>query len=92
MDIVKHVADTDGGAHVDTDIDEAYASLKSGDFLGFRAVFGPDGFGIGLGEGSAGAVVPGAHLAAIRAIANETLLTLKHYSFESFQGGCAPPQ
>ena len=36
MDLIKHVADTDGGAHVDLGLDLGYAEVKTGISLGWR--------------------------------------------------------
>jgi hypothetical protein len=76
MDIVRHVADTDGGAHVDDSLDDSYAALRSGDFLSVRAQWGPHFVGIGS-DPKQGAPIAGAVGAAIRTIAHETLVTLQ---------------
>lgn len=83
MDIVRHVADTDGGAHVDGAVDESYASLRDGSFLAVRADWGNDFVGIGFG-GDRGAMIEGAHLAAVRTIAHETLLSLLDHAPDVF--------
>ena len=62
MELVLHVADTDGGAHVDPRIDEAYAELIRGDSLGWS---------------SGGKPLEGRPaMATMRQIAHEVLLTL----------------
>lgn len=37
-DLILHVADTDGGAHVDKSLDENYVSLSRGNSLGFSTI------------------------------------------------------
>jgi hypothetical protein len=76
MDIVLHVADTDGGAHVDPSLEESYSGFRGGDFLGVRAAWGPGFAGISL-DRDRGVPIPGAPWAAIRTIAHETLLSLR---------------
>ncbi len=76
MDVVRHVADTDGGAHVDGSLDDSYADFRGGDFLGVRAAWGPGLVGISL-DRDQGAPIAGAPWAAIRTIAHETLVSLQ---------------
>lgn len=38
LDVVRHVADTDGGAHVDPSLDGGYAALKDGISLGWAVI------------------------------------------------------
>jgi hypothetical protein len=65
-ELIGHVADTDGGAHVDPGLEEKYLDLSRRNSLG--AMTGP----------SAGPLtaVPEPHLPALRTIAHEVLLTL----------------
>lgn len=74
MDIVRHITDTDGGAHVDPGVDVAYADLQAGSFLNIGAVISKSIVGISLG--SEGEPIKGAAAAAVRTIAHEVLLTL----------------
>jgi hypothetical protein len=83
MELVAHVADTDGGAHVDPGIEPSYAAFREGDFLGVRAVVQPKMFGLSF-SGAGGTPIPNAHLAAIRTIAHETLLTLQQHAGAAF--------
>ena len=74
-DAILHIADTDGGAHVDGELDPDYVGVKKGTLLnvwsrGDTAYFGPppaDGDFI---------PAPGIELAVVRQIAHEVLLTL----------------
>lgn len=64
MSLVRHVADTDGGAHVDPQLDEAYMKLSRENSMGWtdardNPLAGPP------------------HLASIRQIAHELLWTLQ---------------
>jgi hypothetical protein len=67
LNLVQHVADTDGGAHVDPDLDEAYMHLSRKNSLGWH--FGPN------------ALPPETRpeLACMRQIAHELLCTLHQY-------------
>ena len=76
MDIVLHVADTNGGAHVDSALDESYVRFRSGDFLGVRAMAAPGAIGFGF-DPEKGSPILGAPWAAIRTIAHEVLLTIQ---------------
>jgi hypothetical protein len=64
MSLVQSVADTDGGAHVDPDLDEAYMAVSRENSLGW--VFGPDRLPL---EGRV-------ELACMRQIAHELLVTI----------------
>ncbi|WP_175241186.1 hypothetical protein [Burkholderia contaminans] len=75
FDIVSHVANTDGGAHVDPDLDEAYMALSRQNSLGWE--FHRDG-----------AVEPPSgrpELACVRQIAHEVLVTLEDRVPEYFR-------
>lgn len=74
-DVILHVADTDGGAHVDSELDPDYLSVKQGKQLnvwsrGDAFYFGP--------PPADGDFIPaiGLEAAVIRQIAHEVLLTL----------------
>jgi len=74
-DVILHIADTDGGAHVDAALDSQYLGLKRGESLPVwtrdDAIF----FGsLPLGNGMP---VRGFETAIIRQIAHEVLLTLE---------------
>lgn len=79
-DVILHVADTDGGAHVDDALDPQYLGVKQGSLVsvwsrGDTFYFGPlpvDNF----------TLVPGLELAVIRQIAHEVLLTLARTRFD----------
>jgi hypothetical protein len=88
MDIVRGVADTDGGAHVDAAVEDRYARFRSGEFLSFRAASGAPGSGAVFLKDSAdisGELIMGAHIAAVRTIAHETLQTLNCHAPRSFR-------
>lgn len=84
MDIVRHVADTDGGAHVDSALDDSYAAFRSGDFLSVRAAWRPGSVGISLSR-EQGTPIPGAAWAAVRTIAHETLISLQEKAKKGFR-------
>jgi hypothetical protein len=84
MDIVRHVADTDGGAHVDGALDDSYASFRGGDFLSVRAAWGAEYIGISLNR-EQGVPIAGAAWAAIRTIAHETLISLQEWAPRGFR-------
>jgi hypothetical protein len=63
--LILHVTNTDGGAHVDPELDSMYADLSRRDLLGWRS-YTPQG----------PVVMTGAHAPAIRQIAHEVLKTL----------------
>jgi len=65
-EIIGHVSNTDGGAHVDPDLDEAYMNLSRKNSLGW--IFTKDGVEIPM---------KGPELASIRQIAYEVMETLK---------------
>ena len=85
MDIVRMVADTDGGAHVDPSLDQSYLDLISGELIGTRAHLAPNSLGFSHGPGTGGVLIPSAHLASVRTIAHETLMTLQRSSPGSFK-------
>jgi hypothetical protein len=66
MELVKEVRDTDGGGHLDPGLGEPYADFKSGKYMGWW-----------LKTGTGFYRVQHPHLACIRQIAHETLLTLQ---------------
>lgn len=66
-ELVEHVANTDGGAHVDPDLEEAYMDLSRNNSLGWVFTKGD------ISEKFKGRP----ELACIRQIAHETLQTLK---------------
>ena len=65
-ELILHVADTDGGAHVDPDLDEQYMDLSRNNSLGWV-----------IGEGGNQRPFPPPTMACIRQIAHEVLETLK---------------
>lgn len=65
-ELVLNVADTDGGAHVDAELDEAYMSLSRENSLGWT--FTSDGVSVPLG---------GPELPCVRQIGHEVLESLK---------------
>lgn len=66
-DLVLHVADTDGGAHVDPSLEANYLTFSRKNSLEWK--FKP--------EGEEWKSIPGAHIACIRQIAHEVLETLR---------------
>ncbi len=73
-ELVENVANTDGGAHVDPDLEEAYMDLSRNNSLGWL-----------FSSGDIEEVLGGRpELACIRQIAHELLLTLKEESPEYF--------
>jgi len=66
LELVTNVADTDGGAHVDPELDEAYMELSRENSLGW--IFTSGGISIPMG---------GPELPCVRQIAHEVLETLK---------------
>jgi hypothetical protein len=66
LELVKEVRDTDGGAHLDAALGETYADFKSGRYMGWQ---------IEVDEKKSPISHP--HLACMRQIAHETLLTLR---------------
>lgn len=77
MDIVRAVADTDGGAHIDPGFTRLYHRFRTGEFLGWMCSI----------EGKEGALIASPQFACIRAIAHELLLSLKEYAPWSFEDG-----
>jgi hypothetical protein len=76
-EIVAHVADTDGGAHVDPGLEEAYMDLSRNNSLGW--VYGADGNPEAPAKGRP-------ELACIRQIASEVLATLRSKAPQFFMG------
>ena len=80
-EITLHVADTDGGAHVDPELDEQYMDLSRNNSLGWVIV-----------DGNVEKPFPPPTMACIRQIAHEVLETLKikakniiHIEYEPLQ-------
>jgi len=80
-DLILYVADTDGGAHVDSDLDEEYMDLSRNNSLGWI-----------IHEGNVEKPFPSPIMACIRQIAHELLETLKikakdmvHIEYEPIQ-------
>jgi len=71
--IVLGVADQDGGAHVDPDLDEAYWQLTRGSSIGWQMDIGH-----GIEE------VPGLELACVRQVAHELLVSLAYQAPRAF--------
>ncbi len=65
-DLVLNVADSDGGAHVDPSLDEAYMDLSRNNSLGWI-----------LREGDAVGPFPPPVMACVRQIGHEVLVTLR---------------
>jgi len=74
-DLILNVADTDGGAHVDPDLDEAYTDLSRKNSLGWM-------FFVGNIEET---FIGRPELACMRQIAEEVLITLRKNAQELFQ-------
>jgi hypothetical protein len=72
-ELILHVADTDGGAHVDSELDEAYMALSRENSLGW--VFT---------NGNVEIAFEGPELPCIRQIAYETIETLRKKAFQYF--------
>jgi len=72
-ELIAHVADTDGGAHVDPELDEAYMDLSRNNSLGW--VFR---------KGDIEQQLNGPELACMRQIAHEVLITLRQHVPECF--------
>ncbi len=80
-ELILHVADTDGGAHVDPELDEQYMDLSRNNSLGWI-----------IGDGNIEKPFPPPTMACIRQIAHELLETLKikakdvvHIEYEPIQ-------
>jgi hypothetical protein len=80
--LVLHVADTDGGAHVDSSLDEAYMKLSRENSLGWL---------FSRGQGSSEPPLNLPHLACMRQIAHELLRTL-HEANNEFSLSAVPVQ
>ncbi len=65
-DLILNVADSDGGAHVDPDLDEAYMDLSRHNSLGWI-----------LKEGDVTRPFPAPVMACVRQIGHEVLVTLR---------------
>lgn len=76
-EIVTHVADTDGGAHVDPGLEEPYMDLSRNNSLGWK---------FGSGNNPALPVEGRPELACIRQIAAEVLTTLRSKAPTLFSG------
>lgn len=75
-DLVSHVSETDGGAHVDSAVDRAYAQLRTGEFLRSRGWGDGSSIGLSLSPAPGGIPFEDGHLVVMRTIAHEVLLTL----------------
>lgn len=74
-ELILNVADTDGGAHVDPELEEAYMDLSRNNSLGWL-----------FGDGKIEKALEGrAELACMRQIAHELLMTLKEIYPEMFE-------
>jgi len=90
MELVTHVADTDGGAHVDPGLDEAYMALSRQNSLGWT--FGNDGISIPIDEQAGHMASPfkgRIELACMRQIAHELLSTI-HQTIPEFREYAEP--
>lgn len=76
FDIVSHIANSDGGAHVDPELDEAYMALSRQNSLGWHFTK------CDIVE----AIVGRPELACVRQIAHEVLETLKQRAPAYFPG------
>lgn len=76
LSLVKHIADTDGGAHVDPGLEQDYEALSRGNSLGF----------VSFPSGEALHGRP--HLACMRQIAHEVLVTLNQLVPEFSEHSC----
>jgi hypothetical protein len=81
LQIVQEVRDTDGGGHIDAELGEEYADFKSGRYMGWR-----------LRTAAGNKHVADPHLACVRQIAHETLLTLKEAASEQFKTAYVYPE
>ena len=86
-EVILHVADTDGGAHVDAAIDHQYLGMKRGEFLNVWAC----GDAVYFGTPPREDCIPLLNLeaAVIRQIAHEVLLTLKRVHADLVSGYAA---
>lgn len=67
-ELIQHVADTDGGAHVDPELDQAYMDLSRANSLGWRVGTSPDNLTPLRGR---------PELACMRQICHELLRTMR---------------
>ena len=70
MDIIRAVADTDGGSHIDPGFTQLYHSFRTGEFSGWLVNI----------EGKENALIASPLFACVGAIAHELLLSLKEYA------------
>ena len=75
MDIVRAVADMDGGTHIDSGFTDLYHRFRTGEFLGWHYTI----------EGKEPALIGSPQFACIRAIAHELLLSLRTYIPGAFE-------
>ncbi len=80
LELVQEVSNTDGGAHIDPGLNEAYSHFRSGTYMGWK-----------IRSGEALSNIEDPHLACIRQITHETLLTLLGEVPERFQSGYQYP-
>lgn len=74
LELVQEVRDTDGGAHLDAELNERYADFKSGRYMGWK-VRTPEGLNS----------IQHPHLACLRQITHEVVLTLQEIVPEQFR-------
>ena len=101
MDIVRAVADTDGGAHVDAGLEETYALFRSGRLLALRVIEGENAevkmhIPIQLTQSAADqgpfdGLVKGAEYPSLRTVAHEFLLTMQKRADWCFKRPYVPP-
>lgn len=75
LELVREVRNTDGGGHLDPELKKPYADFRSGEFMGWR-----------LKRGNSLMPIGHPHLACMRQIAHETLLTLEEVAAQAFKG------
>lgn len=68
MNLVREIADTDGGAHVDASRSDSYDSVIDGSYVGLRCMINNV------------SVTGGWHTTAMRTISHEVMLTLHRYA------------
>ena len=85
MKLVLEIANTDGGAHVDPELDEAYMALSRENSMGWHFFDS---------EGNQSAPIGRIEFACVRQIAHETLSTINRYvpKFAEHAEPVIPPQ
>lgn len=81
-ELVTYVANTDGGAHVDPDLDAEYLHMSRANGLGW--VLDGNALRVGIGPAEEGARAPEGRLelACMRQIAHEVLKTIESWQLE----------